>query len=448
MRLVSLCMALGLLCTTFPAVSDTQIVFDVTVHTIGNKQVRVDGKEKTVPVGTTETSVVTVRLGKDYIAVRDGKTESIFDYKKRRIFNISRDSKTYSDSSLYSLIGFNQAEFANRLFLGTVLGKAKIANDSMGPVFAEHRFSLLRKDSSAKFEETSDTESVRYVYRDAELVYYTRNGQRLTSEQTQKYVKFIRYRYGGHPLILARIEKDANLPKTIRITHHDVSKTTYTLSLRSVEDKPDDAYSLEGLKTGPLPGDNDSFSHWLWQTKHTNQKRPDPKTLLKEASADLAQGHKLDAMLGYFEYTLQTGLQDEWLSKHRDAFRDDADVRLFTSALNPKSKEQAIEAVKTLRELQPRSEKRKHLLQIFEANIHVGLRNTTEALKLFQSALIANPYIAGAYKDLGDVYYRLYQTGLAWRCWDFGREIAPRHPLLGRVSEFEQKLARENPEFF
>lgn len=448
MRLVSLYLVLGLLCTAYPAVSDTQIVIDVTAHVVGNKQVRVDGKEKTVPVDTTEASVVTVRLGKDYIAVRDGKTESIYDYKKRRIFNVSRDSKIYSDSSLYSFIGFNQAEFANRLFLGNVLGKAKISNDSMEPVFVEHRFSLLHKDPSSKLEETSDTESMRYAFRGTELFYYTRKGQRLSPEQTQRYVKFIRYRFGGHPYILARIEKDANLPKTMRITHHDVSKTTYTLSLRSVEDKPDGNYSLDGLKLGPLSGDNDAFSHWLWQIKHASQKRPDPKTLLKDADADLAQGRKLDAMLAYFEYTLQAGLQVDWLSKHRDAFRGDADVQRFTSALNPKSKEQAIEAVKTLRELQPRSEGRKHLLQIFEANIHVGLHNTSEALKLFHSALTARPYIAGAYKDLGDVYYRMYQTGMAWRCWDFGREIAPGHPLFTRVSEFEQKLAREHPEFF
>lgn len=64
------------------------------------------------------------------------------------------------------------------------------------------------------------------------------------------------------------------------------------------------------------------------------------------------------------------------------------------------------------------------------------------------AALTANPYIVGAWKDLGDLYFNEYNTRDAWRCWDLARELLPTHGLLKTVGEFEQNLLNTYPEFF
>ena len=71
-----------------------------------------------------------------------------------------------------------------------------------------------------------------------------------------------------------------------------------------------------------------------------------------------------------------------------------------------------------------------------------------QAVDLFVGALEVNPYIAGVYKDLGDIHYRQYDMYTAWQCWDAARDLAPSHFMLGDIQKLEQHLETEYPEFF
>jgi hypothetical protein len=53
-----------------------------------------------------------------------------------------------------------------------------------------------------------------------------------------------------------------------------------------------------------------------------------------------------------------------------------------------------------------------------EANHRARLKQPKEAERLFMEALQANPVLAGAYKDLGDLLLMQYDSPRAWRCWD------------------------------
>ncbi len=74
----------------------------------------------------------------------------------------------------------------------------------------------------------------------------------------------------------------------------------------------------------------------------------------------------------------------------------------------------------------------------------------TDALPLFANAIRGNPYLAGYYKDMGDVFRRAYSPDLAWLCYDLGRMLpgSADTPVISHVTEQETELAKTYPEFF
>jgi len=66
----------------------------------------------------------------------------------------------------------------------------------------------------------------------------------------------------------------------------------------------------------------------------------------------------------------------------------------------------------------------------------------------YSVALDGNRYLAGVYKDLGDLYYDAYETNVAWDCWDAARKIAPSLEMLDSVRDLEEHLETAYPRFF
>ena len=66
----------------------------------------------------------------------------------------------------------------------------------------------------------------------------------------------------------------------------------------------------------------------------------------------------------------------------------------------------------------------------------------------FFAALTENPANAGAWKDLGDIFYNEYEMPVAWECWEMARRLLPTHKNLQSVADLERKLLENYPEFF
>lgn len=78
----------------------------------------------------------------------------------------------------------------------------------------------------------------------------------------------------------------------------------------------------------------------------------------------------------------------------------------------------------------------------------MGLNQLSAAKPMFVSVLRSNPWLAGAYKDLGDLLFRQFDMGRAWRSWDAGRHIAPQLGIFSPVTQFEKNLQQQHPEYF
>jgi hypothetical protein len=88
------------------------------------------------------------------------------------------------------------------------------------------------------------------------------------------------------------------------------------------------------------------------------------------------------------------------------------------------------------------------MLDVFEGNILFNLRGGQAGADHLLAALKVNPYLLGAWKDLGGYYYRSYETDMAWACWDAARRVNAQHSMLLQITELENRLRQAFPEFF
>jgi len=138
----------------------------------------------------------------------------------------------------------------------------------------------------------------------------------------------------------------------------------------------------------------------------------------------------------------------QWLVGAREHLVNDGPTRKLIGALSARdaaAAKQAAEDLHSLRDLNPRYT---DVIDIFEGNTLLTLKQGDDGAKLLLSALAANPYLTGAWHDLGDYYYRAFRMQEAWACLDAARRIQPQNPMLQPVYKLEEALRQRNPDFF
>lgn len=170
----------------------------------------------------------------------------------------------------------------------------------------------------------------------------------------------------------------------------------------------------------------------------------------------LQEKRLVDAMLGAFEYVIQTGESLPGIvDSVKKQLKDDKNAQKLKRAMgSPSSVAEAKTFLADLNSLNLKGNKRAYLLDLFRANLYsyIETENPKEPVqdpsKLFLKVLAENPFLTGAYKDLGIYYFNRYKMVEAWECWDTARSFYPRHPMLSIVTEIEERLQNEVPEFF
>ena len=128
--------------------------------------------------------------------------------------------------------------------------------------------------------------------------------------------------------------------------------------------------------------------------------------------------------------------------------KDHAELDRFFRSLGISGKNQAEKAIAELQKINRKKLNRFHMIDIMIANQQSVLGQNDKAEKRMLAALKANPFITGAYKDLGDMFYADFDMASAWLCWDFARKQVPEHFMLKPISEYEKELLRDFPDFF
>lgn len=425
-----------------PAVAQAHpvLVFTDRVHT------EPGANPPTAPSDSTRR--LTVTLGHRYLSVQDADRETIYDFDGNRIYALDLKAHSYREASLYADIGYRVNEFENRLYLDGLMRVVGAVDNPMTTALTEQLFSLSSRDGATVIDQKTAGRETVFAWGDVPLVEVSKRTRALPADYQSELWRFLRYELGGHPQVFAALAQMRGVPERMMILRPNFDRDTHRLTLESLKIVPDVPYSIDGFQPG-APESEPFTTLKLLDSTSPDQLLTRGEQARQARNALAAEGKYLSAFLAYNDYLFSTGDQDvTWLGSQREAFQSDPLVVQLFRALQPRNAVEAAESLTTLSALRATGPAYAHILDVFAANMHRDPQNTAEAEQLYLSALRENPYLVGAWKDLGGLYYGSFRQPEAWACWDAARALQPTHPMLQPVNDLERKLRDKNPEFF
>jgi tetratricopeptide (TPR) repeat protein len=392
-----------------------------------------------------------VDLADRLIRVKSAKETIVFDFDKRKRTVIDNEAQTRVEYSLYDTVGFRWLELRNRERLGKALAVAKVGSDIMGTVDNEHILAIQDKTSTLL---QTMTDNVDEIFSSESKVLFKRSlkATPVTAAEAHMFAQYLRYLFGGHPQILATLANGNAIPSKLVMLTYNVGVTTQSINISLVRPSESKSSDLATFPVRAATGLADPLDQLLDRTVlFTDTEVLAAKKRSKDELESLFRdGQVFDTFLAALELSWMTDEPVPALtSDPKVKVQTDISVRRLIAAIfQSKTKKGLADAIKVLTELRPNASAKSYVLKILEANYRAKLGDRTTARKLYIDALTANPYIAGAYKDLGDVLIMGFDMPGAWRCWDQGRKIAPLFATFGAVKQFENALAANHPEFF
>lgn len=395
---------------------------------------------------------LTVTLMEKSFVVKAGSQSTVYDFAARKRIVIDTDKKARVDYSLYDSVGVRVLELKNRVMLGKALAAAKLdaAAASMGTVHDEHVLAIQDTPSSPLRVQV-DGASRMFSAGSTILFRESLNSTPIEAADARMFVQFVRYYAGGHPQILKSLENSSAVPVEFVITTHDAGVRTRSFVVRSVRTADDVSIDASRYSRRPAASDIDPVDRALDRAVALTPDDIDAARKRKQAefAAALQEGRALDAYLSGIEWTLMTGEPFPSITAEQRALLfSDAVAKRIGAAVGARTKESLGDAAKTFAEIVASNPDKAYVLKIFEANDRLQLGDAVSARRLFVETLAVNPFLAGAYKDLGNLLLASYDTPRAWRSWDIGRRLAPKFANFRAVDEFESSLVTKHPEYF
>ncbi|MDQ1832020.1 hypothetical protein [Massilia scottii] len=430
----------GALCNAAPALA--ALSFDLSVAT---KYALASHGDNPPPDEVRQYKVV---VGEHYLSVSSASESTIYDLTTRRRYQIDLATRRYVDYSLFDEAGFRVQELKNRSVLNRALSVAKIDVPAFDPVFDEHELSVA--SAARKLSESTEAGATVLAVDGHPLARIPAGGTGIGAGDAAKFERMMRYRFGGHPLVLARLASEKRVPAGFVMHHKQVGHSqTRTYTVSAFRQSAPASYDLKPYKPRAEAADE------LDQLLDRAQANAAPPTAATRQAFenDIAQAfadrRPFDGMLAIAEWSFVSGEPMKMLTPEQKAvFTADPRMQGFAAAMRTKTRADVEAAVARLQDMRKHTTRRQHILALYEANYRAKLGDIRGAMPLYASALRANPALAGAYKDMGDALFKSYDMPRAWRSWDAGRRMAPGLGTFKAVNQYEQVLLREHPEFF
>ena len=405
--------------------------------------------------------------------------ETVLDFERRRHLVIDRSRGAFTDDSLFATVGGRSVELRNRAHIHRVLQAGGADASGFGPLVVEHQLSLLGTKSTttigvAGIDRSEEApRGLRRFFRKSpppppgdivghiagDNVVYQAGAQCLFTHardgfdaKPDGFIQFLRYRYGGHPRILAEVAKLKFLPRAISLhalqpAQFDAGPVTLRpcAPRRIADEKP----RTTGLEEVADLDTEDAIDSALTASRATSRNHPALSTdeRLAQALSLIRSGDALEGALRFFELTLEAAVALSPEIATALSGRSDPRVMALMASLQLKDKDSARQAVAIQAGVRETMTSGNAALDAFEAEARLAMGEPQKAKDLLARAVTTNPRLVGAYTTLGDIYLAGFDARRAWRCWDLARTIFPSHPILKGPAAFEAMLSGQHPEY-
>lgn len=418
----------------------------------------------------------TVTLFPQAFTVRTGALEKIYDFTARRLIEIDRDKKTFAEHSLYALPVFMARERQNRIVLNEVFKKTfgkgsknQSVHVASGVIVSDVDLDMilgtLSTEKSLNALQTSVKDGTTSVSGEGrELARFALSETKIPDDLRTSYARFVVYQMTMHPQIKKIVYTSGDLFKTLHYSLRDGMRATeQDWTLTGSEQAADTALV-------PPPGYTQVFSDNpdmnAAMENAANKKAPSAEEFATNIAAYTAKGDRLRAMLAALEMTIVHGpdaVRAEPASAQalRESEHDPAASATFAAITTvPRSDDDFRRMVASLDAAASAAPDFKWLLELYEANHAVTWLRTGRKIPAGQvttmhaaedrlaQAIIADPFLTGAYCDLGQASFMNYEMSQAWDLWDQARRVNPEYPALHEIAGIEERAAKDFAEYF
>jgi hypothetical protein len=417
-------------------------------------------------------SAITAIIAADFLEIITGKTETIYDFKLRRVIVFDSDARRFTNSSLYATVAFRVFERLNRSALSRALAAANVGPSLESMAFwDESELGIIDpRQTRPKIERQTDPGgALSFRYQGAEVVRFIPSAQNVAADDKARFARALRYIVRIHPAILDDILATGLIPATLTYTQvNGPTKSAVSLTLRSAEridatfPLPADAsVNVLGIAAGGGAALNEVVPQMLQAAAGKYASGPKSIRDYQMAIGDALQNRApFQALLLEMELNLQHGPASVQcvnappvprcytLREVASLAAGDARTQAYIQAIQIESRDRN-QAIALHQGIARDGLKDAVALDIGLANALSQSQKHNDALPLFLNAIRANPYVAAFYKDLGDHFQREYRMDVAWLFYDLGRGLPSADAgNLQYIDQLEQQLASQNPSLF
>jgi plasmid stabilization system protein ParE len=425
-------------------------------------------------------------IGPNYFHVTTDNILKIYDFDLSRVFTVDLGARAFSNTSMYAMVAFRGAEANNRQRMAQISAEVGLPTSptNSDPFWRASELGIAVGDDKNVSLQVSKTAEghTDFIYEGDTVARLGPETYAIGQRAKRLFNRFLRHEMNLHPAYVERLASIQLLPNGITFRRYErldkfrEIRVRIGAPVRVVWDFP-----LEpGLRSEPSMYLNDPLTRRILPTiisataGHRGNGPPSPQQFIDAMRHHLENGPILDAFLVFLEVNLYMPEALQCPSTSNDdcriaaaviaRVRDNPSLMKIYASIGYQSSGIGIsDAISTLVRTPREGLTHGYMLSLYQANAlsdlarHMEARDLNESKRLeelaltsFADALRGNPYIGSFYKDIGNHYFKRFNTPLAWLYWDLGRQLPVRSTFdkLNDIDKFEAKLRQINPEFF
>ncbi|MGK5077406.1 hypothetical protein [Janthinobacterium sp. HLX7-2] len=428
------------------AAAEAAVALHVTVST---ERVNKPGAKTSLPATLSDESDIV--LGPHFISIGDGKSMTVLDFATRRRYVIDTAAATYANYSLFDAVGLRAVELRHRQGSAGVHQAGGVEQHAAPLVYEEQALSVLAAKRRGPLLPNVLDGAVLWSLDQQPLLRLGIAGTAVSDGDARAFAQYVRYTWGGHPLVLAMLASGKRIPAEFTLHYQQVGgSVTRHFRVSQLNMDAPATYTLAAYRPRPLDASAPVLERVLVQAARLPPLGPQAHPALRaEAERLFAENQPFDAFLSMLEDHFSTGALVDKLSREQQlAMQQCEPIRLLTRALLAKDREGIAAALATVQGMRQQSGMQQPVLALFEGHLRAKLGQWPQATALYLQVLQAKPHMAAVYQDLGDALYAQFDAPNAWRSWDAGRALAPTLRQFRKVNALEQGLLKDYPAFF